>query len=85
MTCIDLKTSLRKFFEEQKYCDATFVCKDSDGKCTSIGAHKLILALVSDVFETMFFGESASRGLFGETKEIEVADISANGLKLFFG
>lgn len=85
MTSIDLKTPLRTFFEKQKYCDVTFVCTESGGKTTSIGAHKLILASVSDVFETMFYGDSASRGLFGEMKEIAVSDISVDGLKLFLG
>lgn len=80
---MDLKTSLRLFFEKQKHCDVTFVCKDSDGKSTSVGAHKLILALASEVFETMFFGESVSLGLFSETKEIQVSNISAASLKLF--
>lgn len=85
MNNIDFEPHLNEFFEKQKYCDVKFVCKDSDGKSAIIGAHKLILSMVSDVFEVMFFGEAAQRGLTKETNEIEISDIGMDAFKLFLG
>lgn len=83
MNCIDLNPSLTDFLTKQKYCDVKFICKDFDGNSTSIGAHKLILSMVSDVFEAMFFGESVQRGLLTDEREIDIPDIDINALKLF--
>lgn len=80
---MDYKLILQDFYENQKYCDVKFVLKDSDGKKITIGAHKLILSMASDVFEVMFFGESVQRGLFSQEKEIKVEDIDEDAFKLF--
>lgn len=48
-----------------------------------MGAHKIILSMVSDVFETMFFGESIQSGLLTEEKEIFIPDIEYNAFELF--
>lgn len=85
MTLNDFRPLHRVLFENQRYCDVKFVCEDSEGKSTSIGAHKLILALASDVFDSMFFGESVSRGFFSETNKIEIPGVGAKTLKLFLG
>lgn len=83
MPRIDYHTPLLNFFDKQKYFDVKFVFKCSDGNSTSIGAHKFILSLVSDVFEAMFYGESVQRGLLTKEDSIEIPDIDRNAFKLF--
>lgn len=83
MRCINFRPLHSKLFQEQKYCDVTFVFKDSKGTSTSIGAHKLILALVSDVFDAKFYGESVGSGLVSETNEFEIQGVGAKSFELF--
>lgn len=85
MNCINLNPAHTEFFEKQKYCDVKFICKDSDGKSCEIGAHKIILSMVSDVFETQFFGESVQLGLLTAENEIAIPDIEFKAFKLFLG
>lgn len=68
------------FFREQKYCDVTFRFDSKDGSQSVIGAHKLILSMASEVFETMFYRVSE----FGKKSdgEIPVSDFGINSFKL---
>lgn len=74
---MDVNPLLTELFEKQKHCDVTFVFHDSEGKPSTIGAHKAILSTVSDKFESTFFGECVQ-----DHKEIEVPDIGRDVFKL---
>lgn len=72
-------------FKEQKNCDVTFTCINptSAAGISSIKAHKYVLSLVSDVFNTMFYGEAAKQeGVKADNKPIDVDDIEMPILKL---
>ncbi|XP_063705121.1 BTB/POZ domain-containing protein 3-like [Culicoides brevitarsis] len=72
-----------QLFIDQKRCDVSFLCKDDDGNWTSIGAHKFHLSAVSEVFETMFYGECVKKGFTKESDEIRIEDISLKAFRLF--
>lgn len=79
MNCIDLKTSLIELFEKQKHCDVLFMCQG--GKLAK--AHKLILMMASDVFETQIFGKSVQHVIPTGEKVIKLPDIEGKAFKLF--
>ncbi|XP_063708571.1 uncharacterized protein LOC134837157 [Culicoides brevitarsis] len=71
-------------FVEQKHCDIKFECKDISGCPSIIGAHKMMLMSVSEVFETMFYGDA--EGSSGVNNEIFVIqDITMETFKHFLG
>uniref|UniRef100_A0A336L1T4 CSON002000 protein n=1 Tax=Culicoides sonorensis TaxID=179676 RepID=A0A336L1T4_CULSO len=80
---MEQRSNILDFFNREKYCDVHFSCKSADGKSVIIGAHKLILAASSDVFEAEFFGEIAKNDVVKKEKEISVNDVEANVFKLF--
>lgn len=81
MSNINLKALFLDLFNKQKYCDVKFIGMDSNGNSASIGAHKLILSFVSDVFDAMFHGELVHKGL--KENVVEIPDIELDGFKLF--
>lgn len=69
-------------FKEQKNCDVEFEFK-SYSTPLRIGAHKLILSLACDSFQTRFFGEFVQRGLFNNEKIIHVPDFKLKIFQIF--
>lgn len=82
---IDYKDSFLQFFVNQKRCDVTFACKDATDQWKTIGAHKFLLISVSDVFDTMFYGESVKKFGVRDEKAIKITDINMEAFKLFLG
>lgn len=80
------KTNLYEMFKKQKGCDVTFLCADStssNGKSTTM-AHKLVLSVTSDVFETMFYGEATKyEEIKDEKQPINIDDIQITTFNLF--
>lgn len=80
------KSNLYDLFKEQKRCDVKFSCADptsSTGK-SIIKAHKLVLSVTSDVFETMFYGAATKHEKAkDEGKPIHIDDIQMTTFKLF--
>jgi len=62
-----------KFYDQQSYTDVSFVLADG----STVQAHKLMLAITSSVFEGMFFGPLADKGL----KEVKVEDVKPSGFR----
>eukprot|EP00091_Calanus_sinicus_P002182 TRINITY_DN1221_c0_g1_i2.p1 TRINITY_DN1221_c0_g1~~TRINITY_DN1221_c0_g1_i2.p1 ORF type:complete len:501 (-),score=197.55 TRINITY_DN1221_c0_g1_i2:1127-2629(-) len=62
-----------KFYDQQTYTDVSFLLADG----SSVQAHKLMLAITSSVFEGMFFGPLADKGL----KEVKVEDVKPSGFR----
>ena len=70
-----LPNLLGKFYDQQQHCDVTFQLQDGSTVQAKINlssfpflflkkqAHKLFLAVASPVFEGMFFGPLADKGL----------------------
>lgn len=79
------KSALFDLLNKQKYCDVNFTLKDDDGKLVTIGAHKLILSVASEVFETMFFGTTVQNGGVTQENDINISDIRMHTFKLFLG
>ncbi|XP_063700002.1 BTB/POZ domain-containing protein 1-like isoform X1 [Culicoides brevitarsis] len=75
------KSTLTNFLTSQLHCDVTFVFKDENGKFSKIGAHKVILAAASEVFETMFFGETVKSNAVKQENELEIKEISFDAFK----
>ncbi|XP_063710051.1 uncharacterized protein LOC134838450 isoform X2 [Culicoides brevitarsis] len=73
---IDFESLHVQNFKEQKHCDVTFWCKNTDGDLRKIGAHKMMLVLVSDVFETMFYGKTAENDVVTKSEEVLIDDIT---------
>lgn len=65
-----------KLYLNEKYADFHFMF-DVDGEIQKVPANKIILAILSPVFEKMFFG------LMKESKEVEIVDASAGAFKEF--
>lgn len=82
MNHFNFKNQLKNSFETQKKCDVWFDFW-TDKSVMRMGAHKLILSLSSDVFETMFFGECAKGDIFENGTCIQIADIKGEIFKLF--
>ncbi|XP_063708482.1 BTB/POZ domain-containing protein 2-like [Culicoides brevitarsis] len=87
MSYDNFKASLLDLFVKQKNCDVQFICNDpASGKQKSgIMAHKLILSLASDVFNTMFYGEATKHEDSKKTEEkpVKIDDIELPTFKLF--
>jgi len=73
-----LLEELKSLINDEKTADVKFIARDS---AEPVRAHKLILSLRSEVFRTMFFG--AMRESMSECAEVEVPDVSREGLKTF--
>lgn len=70
---------LSKINAEKMHTDVMFRCavtKDAQANTVLIKAHKLILSIASDVFETMFFGKMAHQKNV-EEKIIVIEDTTA--------
>lgn len=73
----NFSTVLFQMFDEQKDCDIKFTCpdvNDSSGKST-IGAHKLILSIASEVFYAMFYGSLVKSDETQTKNVINIPDI----------
>ena len=57
--------------------DVTFVVRGEDGECGKFGAHKVLLAGVSPVFKTMFYGPMQIK-----EQEVEVKDASPDAFRI---
>jgi len=68
-----LPSLLGKFYSQQQHCDVTFQLQDG----SSIQAHKLMLSVTSPVFEGMFFGPLADKGM----REVRVDDLKPAGFR----
>ncbi|XP_055301252.1 BTB/POZ domain-containing protein 6-B-like [Sitodiplosis mosellana] len=68
--------STAKLYLNEKFADVHFVF-DVDGEIQKIPANKLILAVLSSVFEAMFFGS------LPESKEVKIVDASPGAFKEF--
>jgi len=68
-----LPNLLGKFYDQQQHCDVSFQLQDG----STVQAHKLFLAVVSPVFEGMFFGPLADKGL----REVRVEDVKPAGFR----
>ena len=68
-----------KFLSPDSKCppDVFFICKGEDGQIVEIGAHRLLLAGVSEVFENTFFGPMKN-----SEEEVEVKDTSPEAFQL---
>ena len=68
-----------KFLSPDSKCppDVFFICKGEDGQIVKIGAHRLLLAGVSEVFENTFFGPMKN-----SEEEVEVKDTSPEAFQL---
>lgn len=80
---LNCNEAYRQLFIDQKRCDVTFVCKDDNDNWEKIGAHKFHLSAISDVFETMFYGELVKSGATKDENEIRIEDISMKAFRLF--
>lgn len=80
MSHLNFKKNLFDTFYNQKYCDVTFICKNDDDKWKKIRAHKLILAMASDVFEAMFYEGGGQKGAATNEEEIKVDDIKMSAM-----
>lgn len=69
---------VRAFFKEQRLTDCQFEVVDLDeDESRTIGAHKLVLAMHSPVFEAMFYGE------LKEMMTVRITDIKFDVFKKF--
>jgi len=68
-----LPNLLGKFYDQQQHCDVTFQLQDG----STVQAHKLLLAVASPVFEGMFFGPLADKGL----REVRVEELRPAGFR----
>ena len=68
-----------KFLSPDSKCppDVFFICKGEDGQIVKIGAHRLLLAGVSEVFANTFFGPMKN-----SEEEVEVKDTSPEAFQL---
>ena len=68
-----------KFLSPDSKCppDVFFTCNGEDGQIVKIGAHRLLLAGVSEVFENTFFGPMKN-----SEEEVEVKDTSPEAFQL---
>lgn len=73
-SCTNVKARCNHLLKNGKLTDCTFSV-DSQPKRIIFKAHKLILAMASPVFETMFYGS------LPETKEIKIEDIKPETFK----
>lgn len=85
MTFNNFKRSFHDLFEKQRNCDVAFCFNNptSANETSNIMAHKLVLSVASDVFNTMFFGEAAKHEKLVENKPINIDDIKMKTFKLF--
>lgn len=72
----NLTSKMNKLYLKTKLADVHFVFHDED-ESERVPAHKMLLAIRSDVFEAMFFGEMK------ETGDITIVDASADAFKEF--
>ena len=68
-----------KFLSPDSKCppDVFFICKGEDGQIVKIGAHRLLLAGVSEVFANTFFGPMKN-----SEEEVEVKNTSPEAFQL---
>ena len=68
-----------KFLAPDSKCppDVFFICKGEDGQIVKIGAHRLLLAGVSEVFANTFFGPMKN-----SEEDVEVKDTSPEAFQL---
>lgn len=84
MSSNHFKTVLQDFFKQQKICDVTFSCSDPESSESTIMAHKFVLSVASDVFYTMFNGETAKQAKDDEKlNKVNIDDIKMPTFKLF--
>lgn len=90
MSRTHFKNQLLNCYKAQKACDVWFNLSSQD--ClqfklklspTKIGAHKFVLSLASDVFDTMFNGEAIKQGLLHNETLIDIPDITPHIFDLF--
>lgn len=78
----NFQKSILDAFTQQKFCDVTFSCLNEEDSWEKISAHKFFLASASDVFETIFYGESRENDGFKYEKEIKVDGCRMRAFKL---
>lgn len=86
MSFVNFISALRDSFQKQMKCDVTFSCIDpaSPNGRSTIKAHKYVLSLTSEVFDTMFYGEAAKHeDVKDEGEPIKIDDIQMSTFKLF--
>lgn len=74
------KAALLDSLIEQKYCDVMFILVNGDN-ISSICGHKFILALASDVFQAIFFGNHVNTGTIREEKAIKISDTDGESIQ----
>lgn len=82
MSRTHFKIQLLNSFKAQKACDVWFNLTP-DLSPTKIGAHKFVLSLASDVFDTMFNGEAIKQGLLANETLVDIPDIKPDIFDLF--
>lgn len=84
MSYTHFKAALYDMLVKEKNCNVKFVCPDPVSKGTSsIFAHKWVLSLASDVFDTMFNGETAKHDIVLNSDIVHIEDIQMPIFKLF--
>ena len=68
-----LPNLIGKFYDQQQHCDVVFQLQDG----STVQAHKMMLAVTSAVFEGMFFGPLADKGL----REVRIDDLKPAGFR----
>ena len=68
-----------KFLSPDSKCppDVFFICKEEDGQSVKIGAHRVLLAGVSEVFAKAFYGPMKN-----SKEEVEVKDTNPEVFQL---
>ena len=73
MPSLTIEQSLSRYVSNQKLSDVCFLVGD---ECKKIYAHRFLLAIESEVFESMFYGD-----LKETNYEIEVPDLTPTGFR----
>lgn len=69
--------STEHLYLDEKYADVHFVFASNDGKVVRVPAHKNLLAVISDVFDRMFYGDLKENG------DNKIVDASGAAFKEF--